>query len=840
MGEVSLAYDDRLKRHVALKTLIAVKDDGREALLHEARAVAALSHPGIASIFDIIEDGDRAYIVMEYVEGDTLAARLRDGPLRANEATEIGVQICDALSAAHARHIIHRDLKPGNIMIGPGNRAKILDFGLARQDLTAAASASTATAASAIGGNLAGTVGYIAPEQMLGKPIDQRCDIYSLGAVLFEMFTGRRPFLERDGLAYALAATRQPAPHAQSVNASVSDATASVLARALATDPADRYRDAGEVAHDLRAASTGATTITLPLQRVTQRRSWRTTAAIAGLTLMIVAALGYVRWPPRAIPAGTAEAPAVLAILPVLTFDAEPTTEAIGAGIAATVFSNLSGVSGLNVIPLSAVSQLAATRDRDTGLKTLGVGWALQTTLRRSANDFTLDAALKRPGVAEPEWRTSVSGDALTTERRLMDSLARGLVSAGVIGPLSSSDRTHIMRAPTTSNDAFIAYAKGYRLLVQPTPAAPVEEIVRLFESAVERDPQYALAYAGLSEGYFAAYRQTRSAAMVDKASEAAQRALAIDPTQPAVQVSLSNLWLQTGRLEEALASADRAIALMPASDDALRQRGRVLAAQGKYNDSIAALQQAIAINPQRRNNHENMGFVQYQAGHLKEAADAYRRVTEIAPAYAPGFEMLGAVQYQLGETTLAIGNYEHAVRLGGSANAQANLAYTYYEVGRYEEALTTYQASIARDPKVAANYRNLGDVYTRLGRSAEARKAYESAILVAEERLRVNPSYAPNIALIALCEAKLGRAAAAERHAAEAMALQPKDRDVVLKNAETFARLGRQDRAIEYLRQAIALGYDVAGARRNDEFASLKNHPGFESALAAAPAPHQ
>ncbi len=143
MGEVSLAYDERLKRHVALKTLIAAKDDSGSALLHEARAVAALSHPGIASIFDIIEDGDRAYIVMEYVEGDTLAARLRDGPLRADEATDIGVQICEALGAAHARHIIHRDLKPGNIMIGPGNRAKILDFGLARRDPTAAATVAT-------------------------------------------------------------------------------------------------------------------------------------------------------------------------------------------------------------------------------------------------------------------------------------------------------------------------------------------------------------------------------------------------------------------------------------------------------------------------------------------------------------------------------------------------------------------------------------------------------------------------------------------------------------------------------------------------------------------------
>ena len=123
------------------------------------------------------------------------------------------------------------------------------------------------------------------------------------------------------------------------------------------------------------------------------------------------------------------------------------------------------------MIPLSAVSQLAAARDRDTALKTLGVGWALETTLRRSANDFTLDAALKRPGVAEPEWRTSVSGDALTTERRLMDSLARGLVSAGVVDSLSSSDdRAHIMRAPTTSNDAlYRLLRRAIGLLVQPT-----------------------------------------------------------------------------------------------------------------------------------------------------------------------------------------------------------------------------------------------------------------------------------------------------------------------------------------------------------------------------------
>ena len=201
---------------------------------------------------------------------------------------------------------------------------------------------------------------------------------------------------------------------------------------------------------------------------------------------------------------------------------------------------------------------------------------------------------------------------------------------------------------------------------------------------------------------------------------------------------------------------------------------------------------------------------------------------------------MLGAIHHLLGDVTQAIGNYEHATRLGPSANAYGNLAYSYYEAGRYDEAVTAYQTSLERDPKNVVTYRNIGDVYARLGRMAEARHSYEGAIAAAAERLKINPSDAGTIALVALCEAKLGRTAAAERHAAEALALQPKDRNVIVKNAEVYARLKRDDRALQYLRQAIALGYDAASARRNDELSALKNHPGFESTLAAAPAPQR
>ena len=177
MGEVSLAYDSRLKRHVALKSLLPKEGqtDAHADVIREARAAAGLSHPGIAAIFDIIEEPGRTFIVMEYVEGHTLAARLAHGSVPWTDALDIGGQLCDAVEAAHQHGIMHRDLKPANIIVGAGGRVKILDFGLAKHvPVAASGSVSTTEASSAASAGLVGTVGYISPEQISGKHIDHR------------------------------------------------------------------------------------------------------------------------------------------------------------------------------------------------------------------------------------------------------------------------------------------------------------------------------------------------------------------------------------------------------------------------------------------------------------------------------------------------------------------------------------------------------------------------------------------------------------------------------------------------------------------------------------------
>ncbi|MEP7117517.1 MAG: serine/threonine-protein kinase, partial [Acidobacteriota bacterium] len=238
MGTVVLADDTRLGRQVALKTVSGAQAGtagGRAQLLDEARAAAAISHPAIATVHDVVEhEGDIA-IVFEFVEGETLAARLAKGPLPEDQAIQIAIQLADALNVAHGHRVLHRDLKPANVMLAPGGVVKILDFGIARFRPVDQAG----TGAEGDRGFM-GTPGYVAPEQWVGKPADERSDLYALGVVIFEMVTGKRPFPEREPFTLARAAIERIARRVSSLVPTVSPGLDKLVARLLAADPALR------------------------------------------------------------------------------------------------------------------------------------------------------------------------------------------------------------------------------------------------------------------------------------------------------------------------------------------------------------------------------------------------------------------------------------------------------------------------------------------------------------------------------------------------------------------------------------------------------------------------
>jgi hypothetical protein len=285
MGEVFLGRDPRLDRSVALKCLLLSDGSGadhlRAQVIREARAAARITHANVAAVYDVVEHDGRAFIVMEYVEGESLAALLRRGPLPPERVVALGHQIADALAAAHAGGIVHRDLKPANIHVTPDGSIKILDFGIATALASLATTRGTAATIAETGGGRAGTPAYMAPEQLLGQPVDARSDLFSLAAILFEMATARRLFASNEPLAVLLAAV-QTLPRADAIDARVPGQLADVIAKGLATDPAHRFQSAGQfkaaldVVHDT-LFSTGKTAV----QTVALKRRARLVRALA-------------------------------------------------------------------------------------------------------------------------------------------------------------------------------------------------------------------------------------------------------------------------------------------------------------------------------------------------------------------------------------------------------------------------------------------------------------------------------------------------------------------------------------------------------------------------------
>jgi hypothetical protein len=296
MGQVFLGSDPRLRRKVALKCVVtSLSDSGGRHLriLHEARAAARITHPNVAAVHDVVEHDDRAFIVMEYVEGESLAARLKRGRLPIESVLAIGRQLASAIGAAHAKGVIHRDLKPANIQITPEGSVKILDFGIAnapRHLTTAASGPTTASAGTRASASMAqaGTPPYMAPEQLIGRQADERSDVYSMGVVLFEMATGHRPYAD-SGTGELIFAQAGGAPRADTGDARVPRALADVVARALATDVQRRFQSASEVGAALEMVEQDFAARREPL--------WRATARVAVVTLtlsIVIGAVGFI------------------------------------------------------------------------------------------------------------------------------------------------------------------------------------------------------------------------------------------------------------------------------------------------------------------------------------------------------------------------------------------------------------------------------------------------------------------------------------------------------------------------------------------------------------------
>jgi len=712
MGAVYEAEDTKLRRRIALKVLPRDLSGDADRLLRferEARAVARLNHPNIVTLHSVEHAGGLHFLTMELVTGGTLADVIPAGGLPVDRILDLGLSLADAMIYAHDHGIVHRDLKPGNVVLDDGGRPKILDFSLAKILRDRSGEDQAARDAITAKGFVFGTVSYMAPEQIKGEAVDHRADLYSLGAMLFEMSTGRRPFAGESIADIASAVLRDPVPSPTALRADLPVALDRIVRRCLEKDPERRYPSAEALRDDLAALRQQMETGKMAT-RAQRRRRRRGGIALAAASLLAVAVVGYqMRHDEGPVGPGTAATesePDTRPRLVVLPFDnlGAPDDAYIAAGITQEVMSRLAEVGALSVV--SRTSALRYARSEKTVAQIgadLDVSYILEgTVLIERLSDGT-DSVRVTPQLID------VARDAHLWSERYAASLAPGAVfrvqsriaervAAAMDLTLAAAERRAIQAAPTADAQAWDNYLLGSFQWHKRTTRS-VALAASYFEKAVAADPEFAEAHAGLADAYalFPLYgvAELSRAEAYDRAESAARRAIALDEGLAAAHTALAVTRFY-GRWDFAGAESHfrRAVASDPDYAVAHYWYGELLAATGRLDDAVAQARRAVSADPSLAVAHHLLGVWLIAAGGAEEG----EAQLELAIELEPGFPF-----------------------------ARVELADFYFSQGRWDDAFAQWQRSgIPRDLTVlvaqASNDPELTDS------ASKAVAAFESA----------------------------------------------------------------------------------------------------------------
>jgi eukaryotic-like serine/threonine-protein kinase len=527
MGVVYRARDERLDRDVAVKVLPvgSVTEEGSRRLRKEALSLSRLNHPNIETVFDFNSQEGVDFLVAELIPGTTLSEKLAAGPLPEKDIVRLGAQLAEGLEAAHGSGLLHRDLKPGNLRITPDGRLKILDFGLAKE--FGSTSGAEAVATQDLTTGIVGTVAYMAPEQLHGEAADVRTDIYSAGAVLYEMATGRQPFQAKTSpLLIESILNRSPiAPSV--VNHRISPALECVIVKAMDKDPDRRYQSARELLVDLRRLGAG---LVQPVGQEKSRPWWIWVVVASVVIVAILVAVAY-RYRLRQMRAAATDR-ITLAVLPFNLITNEADIGFLRIGIPDAIITKLSRVGRLQLRPTSTIlpyeKQLADAQEAGQALAT---DYVATGTVQQTGGRFRITAQLVRVTDGSPIWGDHYDvprSDLLLLEDTITDRLASALQIQ-----ISSAERQRLYRRYTSNPEAYENYLKGRAELARYTRQSTGAALTA-FESALHVDPDYPLAHAGLGTACalmrirFAPENEVRS--WDERARNEAQRALTLDP----------------------------------------------------------------------------------------------------------------------------------------------------------------------------------------------------------------------------------------------------------------------------------------------------------------------
>jgi len=851
MGKVYKARDRELDRTVAIKVLrpdLMTDPMALQRFKHELLLASSISHPNILRIHDLGEYNGVKFISMAYVDGGDLTQLLRkEGRLPLDRALNILRQLAAALAAAHGVNVVHRDLKPQNILLGSEDHIYVTDFGIAKT-LESDRTSVTRT------GAVLGTPLYMSPEQVEGKPVDHRSDLYTYGLIFYEMLTGILPFSGDTTFQLMYQRVHQLPKRPELVIPDLPPYLSRICLKCLEKEPANRYQSASEILVDLefKHSPTHTRTVQITLPVIDKKISLISASAVV-LLLAGVLSIPQVRdfifrhksaEPASGIP--SLKQGKFVAVLPMrvlgdqaaLGYVADGLEEALSAKLFQLHDMHTASVSDVQkAVPSNAPSVPPATPNLNEVARHLGVNLVVSGTIQGSGDKLRIVANLDDVAGGRRVWSREFSGvqqDLLTLE----DQIYGGVVEALALKP-TSEESARATPHPTENIEAYDLYLKGRSAMRGQQDVKNIQSAVGLYEQALKKDPNFALAYAGVADASLIMYHEKKDSFWSQKALAAAQQAERLNDNLPEVHFSLGNVYTASGKGAEAVSELKRALQLAPNSDDGYRGLGKAYLALGQKDLALESYQRAIELNPYYWVNYNYAGQAYAGLGEYDKALAAFQRIIELEPDNAFGYLNTGALYSQQGKYDQSIPFFQKALQIQPHSMTYSDLGTAFFFLKRYAEAVPMFEKAVEMNQNDAMLMGNLADAYRWYNQTDKANATYDKAIALGFKQLQVNPRDASVMDQLSLYYAKKGDATQAADFIRRARAINPTDVGMIYDEAVVDTLSGRNEEALKMLREALQKGYSVKEVQADPELTGLQAHPGFAKLIADFSKPH-
>jgi len=838
MGVVYKALDTKLNRNVAIKALarhLAHNPEFRKRFLIEAQAVAALNHPNIATIYETREEGNEAYIIMEFIEGEELSKKISKGKLGIPEALDYAIQIAEGLKTAHQNGIVHRDIKSQNIMVTGSNRIKIMDFGLAK--LTGQSMMTQL-------GATVGTINYMSPEQTRGGEIDKRTDLWALGVVFYEMLTGKLPFNAAYEQAIIYSILNEEPKSVLEIVKDVPKEINEVIKNLLTKLPENRYQNADELLSDLKAIKQSLET-GIPFEQlksgsgtadyinklrkeknVSAAFSHKRVVTISMVFVILFFIILFKREDILKLFGGDLLPDEIhLAVLPFDIISSDSTNRVFCDGLVETLTSQLSQFEQFQgklwVVPSGEVRRGKVT-STDDAFKKFAVNLVLTGSVQKMTQGYRLTLSLidtknKR------QLASRIIDDPMTSNSFLQDE-AIIKVADMLNVELKPKNLELLTAGKTGSAEAYELYLKGRGYLANYDRIKNVDDAIALFTRAIKIDTSFALAYAGLGKAQLTKYRKIKDIPFIESAIKNCNKAIELNDKLSSVRITLGSIYLETGKNNEAKEEFQKVLEIDPVNSEAYHGRASAFLALGMTREAEASYKKAIEMKPGYWNSYNTLGAFYYKQGKYLEAASQFQQVVALTPNNANGYRNLGTMYYFLNQKDKQIEMYKKSLEIEPDYTTYSNLAVIYFKEKKYKDAARMYEKVVELNNKDYKIWGFLAASYYRTpGEKEKSFEANKRALSLAEQQLQINPKDPDLIVSTASYYAMLG-----ELNKSRSMINELKY--LVIINNETFFSigilfeewLGERESALGWIKKALEKGYPVTEINNTPQLQSL------------------